>query len=149
MMYEGDHICVERRGIAVRRVKEVEPSPLIESYLRLRLPPAPDSPMKDPSLIYARGSRTFLVDDVGMLHKGVLELDGYQDVHIAFWDRILVGRERLCRSMAELVASEAGRAGVWTAIPDDARATVAFAKRVGFVEYSKAETIVVLVCLVT
>lgn len=142
-------VCDERRGTVIRRVLEVEASPTIEQYLRSKLPEPSKSPIKDVAHIYSFGARLFLVDDVGMMMKGTLEHKGLYDVHIGFWDLVLRGREDMCREIAFAVAEDAGTNGVWTAIPLSARATLAFAKRVGFVEESQYETVSLLTMLVT
>lgn len=82
--------------------------------------------------MYKDGVRIFLVDRVGILIQGPTRWEGLPDVHIIFWDKVLRGREEMCARMARLGAREAGVPGVWTAIPQSARATLAFARRVGF-----------------
>lgn len=149
-MFERMFACHERRGSVMRRVVEVEPSALVEKYLSDRLPQkANQSPIKDLSHIYSRGARTFLVDDVGVMLKGIVNYSGMCDVHIGFWDCILNGRESMCRDMAAEVAEAAGLPGVWTAIPLSARATLAFAKRVGFVEQGQSDSVSILTLLIT
>lgn len=143
-MVDLEFACDERRGYVVRHVLEVEATPMAEMYLRLHLDDMPSSPMKDISHIYSYGARLFLVDDVGMMLKGTIDFGGLVDVHIGFWDRVLRGREQMCRYMAELVAHDAGIRGVWTAMPPSARATLAFAKRIGFTEASHNDSAVVL-----
>jgi hypothetical protein len=109
-------------------------------------PPIP-SPLKDVRRIFSEGTRIFLVGDVGVLIKGALELEGMPDVHVGFWDRILAGREEMCYTVAAMVARDARVKGVWTAIPKASRATLAFAKRVGFKttrETSDTELLVLL-----
>lgn len=132
MMLELDVVCDEKRGQVVRRVLEVEASLMTELYLRTHLPPMPNSPIKDVSFIYSNGARIFLVDDVGVMLKGTIDMYGMPDVHVAFWDKILCGRESMAREVALIVAEDAGARGVWTAIPLTSRATIAFARRVGF-----------------
>lgn len=108
--------------------------------------------MKDIAHIYSPGARLFLVDDVGLMLKGCFQSGGLYDVHIGFWDLVLRGRELMCRAMARRVAEDAGARGVWTAIPIEARATLAFAKRVGFIEQSQSSqsgSVSVLTLLVT
>lgn len=117
---------------AIRRVVEVQPSQALEDYLRKELPPESKTPIKDVTMIWTRGVRIWLVDAVGVLIQGFIVNEGLIDVHIAFWDRRLRGREAMCRAMAAVAAHEGGYPGVWTAIPEDARTTLAFAKRVGF-----------------
>jgi hypothetical protein len=145
-----EFVCRERYGTHLRHVREVEATLEIEEYLRERLPPNPsETPMKSLEHIYSKGSRLFLVDDVGMMLAGVLELDEMRDVHICFWDRVLWGREFLCRSMAERVAREGELRGVWTAVPWTSRATLAFARRVGFAMHKQLPEAALLTMLIT
>lgn len=123
--------CKERRGTFERNVFEVEPSKPLREYLRLKLAPIP-SPVKDLSKLTEPGVRTILVDNVGVIIQGTTLLYGVPDVHIGFWDRILVGREQMCYHVGLMLARDAGVDALWTAIPMEARATLAFARRVGF-----------------
>jgi len=140
--------CQERDGLYIRHVNEVEPSDALRKYLEERLPPAA-SPIKNLDHIYSKGMRIFLVDDVGVLIKGVIEYDDMVDVHVGFWDKRLRGREAMCRTVAVQLAREESYRGVWTALPHEARATIAFAKRVGFLEIRKTRSVVVMAMLVT
>lgn len=141
--FEGQFICHEKHGTVLRTVLEIEPSFVTEAYLSEKLSGVP-GPMKDLNHIYSYGARLFLVDDVGMLFKGTIEFEGMPDVHIGFWDRVLRGREEMCRSMVEWFIQEEHVPGLWTAMPPSARATLAFAKRVGFTEYAASDSAVVL-----
>lgn len=123
--------CPEPGCERIRMVTEVEPDQAVEMYLRVKLEGMP-TPVKDYAHLHRDGVRVFMVDDVGVLIQGFVPLDGLIDVHIAFWDKRLRGRELLCRKMAECVAHEGGYPGVWTAIPETSRTVVAFARRVGF-----------------
>jgi hypothetical protein len=140
--------CEERRGTRIRRVEEVRPSIELEEYLRHRLP-RDRSPIKNLEMIWSVGVRIFLVDDIGVMLKGPLEYIGLPDVHIAFWDKILNGREAMCRSMAQKIAEESHARGVFTAISKTGRATIAFARRVGFRISHTGETSLVLTMLFT
>lgn len=142
-----EFLCYERYGPVLRGVTEVSPSPMVEAYLRSKLLPYA-TPIKDLSHIYSKGARIFLVDDVGMMMKGTIDYNGMPDVHVGFWDKILRGRESMAREVALMVAEDAGSRGVWTAIPAEARATLAFAKRVGF-ETNKEINQLVLLSLIT
>lgn len=78
-------------------------------------------------------NKFFEVDNVGLI--AVLTTDGWTNlahVHITFWDQRLRGREGLCRSLAEWVTRFTDKV-LFTQIPEDRRALVAFATRVGFV----------------
>lgn len=72
------------------------------------------------------------VDDVGVLGVGTTMIDNHVDVHVTFWDRVLRGRERLCRQACEWAIEQRQAEGAYTAIPASSHATIAFAKRVGF-----------------
>ena len=137
-------LCEGRRGTKVRHVREVKASLLLEKYLQSKLLVPEESPMKSLSHIYSSGTRLFLVDDVGLIVKGVIKYEHMPDVHVAFWDKIMVGREYMCHSMAQLLAKDAEARGVWTAIPSSSRATLAFAKRVGFEEVHRSGHLVML-----
>ena len=145
MMFQACYRCPERRGLVGRTVREIEPTEQLEAYLQDRF--AGVVSFGKLTRIYDKASRVFLVDDVGVLFKGPLEIDGLPDVHIAFWDRILVGREEMCYDVARIVAEDASAPGVWTAMPKTAKATLAFAKRVGFTVVNETSTLYVLVCL--
>lgn len=147
-MFSERFVCEERRGTRVRLVIEVFPSLSLEQYLFDRIPQRA-SPLKDIELIWSDTVRLFLVDDVGVLMKGPLEFQGMPDVHVVFWDKVLVGRESMCRSVAQRVAEDCGAKGVFTATPLDARTVIAFAKRMGFQQVSEANGVVVLSMLFT
>jgi hypothetical protein len=132
----------------LREVREVHPSRYLEAHLSSRLATIP-TPFRDLSLIYSPDVRIFLVDDVGLLAKGPLWFNQMPDVHVGFWDRILAGREAMCRELAQIVAQDAGAQGVWTAIPKEARATLAFAKRTGFRAFLETPQAVALSLLFT
>jgi hypothetical protein len=85
--------------------------------------------------------RLYQVDDVGLMGVGPTLYRGMPDVHITFWDKRLRGREGLCRAVAYMVMGELEVPGLYTPIPATARATLAFAKRVGFrvVDYQRGK----------
>lgn len=147
-MYSGLFVCEERRGTRIRKVAEVQATFQLELYLQERLPKV-RSPIKDLGMIWSRGARMFLVDDVGLLFKGVLDFNGLPDVHVVFWDKIMRGRETMCRSVAQMVAEDAGAGGVFTLMPADARVVRAFAKRVGFEQVTEGRGVVVMMMLFT
>ena len=142
-MIEGLYVCDERRGTRLRRVKEVEPSQPVEEWLR-KMMPKDALPMKDPGMIFNPKVRTLLVDSVGAIVQGPLDYEGMPDVHVVFWDLVLVGREAMCRSIAKRFIEDAGSYGVFTAIPRTSRATLAFAKRVGFKSVHESDHIELL-----
>lgn len=147
-MFSSLFVCEERRGTHIRRVQEVEPSVQVEKYLRARLPEK-HSPLKDVGMIWSRGARLFLVDHVGLMFKGTIDWNGKPDVHVVFWDKVLRGREVMCRSMAQMVAEDAGAPGVFTLMPEDARVVIAFAKRIGFKVDAEGQGVVVMSMLFT
>lgn len=81
----------------------------------------------DPSKVY------FLVDDVGII-AAVPDGLGAAHVHITFWDRRLRGREGLCREVAKWLLQNLHLMVLWTVIPKKSKTTLAFAKRLGFIE---------------
>lgn len=137
------YYCPEPDGARMRRVVEVQMNDWLRSYLTNQLP-LDHSPIKDLDMLYHEAVRVFLVDSVGVLIQGFVEMNGLIDVHVGFWDRRLRGREAMCRSMAANVMSDGGWPGVWTPIPRMSAATLAFAKRVGFVEVGESAGTVVL-----
>lgn len=86
----------------------------------------------EPNRIY------WLVDDVGLIFA-VFDTEHSANVHITFWDRRLRGREGLCRGLARMVLDRPGMCYLHTAIPEGSRATLAFAKRIGFEPILKDE----------
>jgi hypothetical protein len=84
----------------------------------------------------------FQVDNVGLI--AVMPWDTRAlHCHIAFWDKRLRGRERLCRNLAEFVVGVT-RKHLVTAIPEDRRVVIAFAKRAGFEISHRRNGVVVL-----
>lgn len=125
-------ICRERRGTAYRTVREVTATREVVWHLMEKLDPL-TAPSKDLRLLDDPRIRILLIDDVGVIIQGpLLSWRGWPDVHIGFWDKILVGREEMCYVVGSILAEDAKVDGLWTAIPKEARATLAFAKRVGF-----------------
>lgn len=91
----------------------------------------PLPPWQTLGLFYEANRLYWLVDDVGLIFA-IFDSDHSAGVHITFWDRRLRGREYLCRSLAELVLERPGMCYLHTSIPETSRATLAFAKRIGF-----------------
>ena len=84
--------------------------------------------------VYRQPERTtWLVDDVGLI-IAVRDKPHRAQVHIVFWDRRLRGREVLCRGVADYAIHRWHLAYICTTIPETSRATLEFAKRVGFEE---------------
>src|SRR3954471_18138444 len=116
-MYIGSFKCLERRGKVQRLVEEVTPDPQVIWDLMVKLSPL-SSPMKDLRMLQDPRVRLLLVDDVGVLIQGPLkDYRGWPDVHIGFWDRILVGREEMCYIVGRQLAADAHVPGLWTAVP--------------------------------
>lgn len=140
-MFELAVLCVEKHGTHSRIVTEVGHSRAVHSYVVSFAPELKGQVEKF--------RRIFLVDDVGVLAQGPLMMHGFPDVHIHFWDKILRGRESMCLLMLEVVATDAGARGVFTAIPKASRVTLAFAKRLGFEQVLEDDRAVVLERLIT
>lgn len=81
--------------------------------------------LTDPSLEILR------VDDVGVVVLDDKQSE-YGRVHITFWDKRLRGREYLCKRIAQVWIDKYRYDYVYTSIPSESRAVIAFAKRVGF-----------------
>lgn len=139
--------CNERDGLHEREIRKLENDIAIIADLVDCVKKVPNFLYHSPArefenyrLFLNDSNQTFLVDDVGVLvaipcHCGA-------EVHITFWDGRLRGREELCRKVADGLL----RQFKWlvTAIPTDRLALIAFAKRVGFVELSRQDDIVVM-----
>lgn len=130
--------CVERGQTILREVTPFVPSP--ETALEIY------DKVKDKASMFSLDGRTgpkaltsllnpahhfWLVDDVGLLCVASYE-PGMGHAHITFWDCILRGREELVRSMARQSMRDMKLSLLYTAIPAASRATLAFAKRIGF-----------------
>lgn len=145
-LYVGMFGCNERRGDKLRRVQEVIPSEPLIGYLRRELEDTPAA-LEGIERLLIPGARVFLVDTVGAIFVGTQYINGMPDMHVAFWDKVLNGREHMCRNMAKMIAYDARSAGVWTAIPRESRATLAFAQRVGFKDFGGMGPVAALVLL--
>ena len=137
--------CQERRGLFLREVIETHWSRKLQSYLEYRLAGLPEI-VQNLTLVQHPDSRIFLVDDVGFLLKGPLWYLDMPDVHCVFWDRVLRGRESMCRDMCKLVSD---KGGVWTASPVGSRIALEFARRIGFRATEFRQEVVVLTMLFT
>lgn len=87
------------------------------------------------SILFDDQTDVYLVDHVGAIlvcKQPVLFKPGAAHVHVTFWDKILRGREELCRQLANLVIEQERFWYLWTAIPENAGAIRFFARRVGF-----------------
>lgn len=131
--------CPERRGTRERTVRRVDLAVHDVLFIQNKLRGLPSMfslvPMTDAKPIWRAidaGWDFLAVDDVGLLGIGRTYHNALIDVHISFWDQVLRGREQLCRQAAEYARQLREAEGVYTAIPVSAKATIAFAKRVGF-----------------
>ena len=102
-----------------------------------------ESKVKDLADLYDSRNVVWQVDNVGIVYLAGLA-EGKAHVHITFWDKRLRGREELARQLAREAMAEFGFHTLVTAIPPASRATLAFAKRVGFKVYSLADEYVLL-----
>lgn len=136
--------CYEKGGPVWRSVTILERS--IESMMSLvdKLQTVPSFlPAENPYSVFLDERNTFfLVSDVGML--AVLPYsEQVLHCHITFWDKRLRGREDLCRSVAQFVSGISKKLLI-TAVPEQNRTVLAFAKRVGFEEGSRNNGVVIL-----
>lgn len=138
-------LCREDSQEIYREVRQLDTNDHIlvtEVYLRqLQLfkdlgRPLP--PWQTLGLLYEPNRIYWVVDDVGLIFA-IFDTDHSANVHITFWDRRLRGREGLCRALAQLVLDRPGMCYLHTAIPKTSRATLAFAKRVGFEQVMEDE----------
>lgn len=122
-----------------------DPKEILEVFDRLKSTPsflARDAKLRpvalvellNPDVIY------YLVDDVGMVAIYPDSIHASAHAHITFWDKRLRGRETLCREIAREVMKTWRLEFIWTVIPFDARATLAFAKRMGFWVFKEFDT---------
>jgi hypothetical protein len=138
--------CFEKRGLVMRKVWIIRPDQSDVGWIfeRLRGLPSMFSSIelvshKQLEKLFDKSITYLLVDDVGMMSVGssIVSIEGvyHVDVHIVFWDRVLRGREELCRRAAQWAANYRYCGGVWTPIPTSSKTVIAFAKRVGFEAY--------------
>ncbi len=133
--------CDERRGAVVRRVQEAIKTDLLYDWLWEHIQGIPNFLRNDPAdlekgemvwWLEQHTTHIYLVDTVGAVIVLVQDPAVTAHVHITFWDKILVGREELCRELSRRVLREKNLSYLHTSIPIGARATMAFARRVGF-----------------
>jgi hypothetical protein len=91
----------------------------------------PEPPLEEIASFCQPQRTTWLVDDVGLVFAD-RDLPWRASVHIVFWDGRLRGRETLCRGLADYAIHRWDLSYICTNIPKTSRATLAFAKRVGF-----------------
>lgn len=132
-------LCKERSGEIIRRARYLRDhlDDAVYVYHRLRGLPSMFSATPLESLqpirkAFEQGWQILAIDDVGLVAVGTDMVEEYIDVHITFWDRVLRGREDLARVAIGWALDVTEAQGVYTAIPSSSKATIAFAKRVGF-----------------
>lgn len=104
--------------------------------------------LKDVSNIFVRGYSTailehllshaanyWLIGEVGMVSVWPFATS-QAHIHVTFWDKRLRGREQLARDFAGHIMKQQGIAVLWTAVPFERPATIAWAKRVGFLDWN-------------
>lgn len=91
----------------------------------------PEPPLSTVELYRQPERLSWLVDDVGLIFA-VQDRPTRANVHIVFWDRILRGREVLCRGLSDYIIHKWRLAYICTSIPETSRPTLEFAKRIGF-----------------
>jgi len=96
------------------------------------------------SIVEAPDAVAFLVDKIGILVVNGILPGKYGVAHITFWDRVLEGREQLCREVAQFVMACAGLQFLLTTIPQNRQRLLEFARSVGFVPVEFTESLVVL-----
>lgn len=129
-----EHLCKEKNGAVWRTVwmpkvtipwatEMVEKTSKVSNFL------PKDNPF---TVLLDNKNKFFQVDNVGLI--AVLHMEGYQllHVHVTFWDGRLRGREGLCRALSIFVENMTEKF-LFTQIPAEYRALIAFAKRVGYV----------------
>lgn len=132
--------CHERDGTVLRTATMVKANLAKLDKIYLKVKDLPNFITAEPGAIKYRDLFSLLepnvalleVDDVGVIVVRYHPKEECADVHITFWDRRLRGRESLCRAVADYLMDFLKVRGLFTAIPGDSRATLAFARRVGF-----------------
>jgi hypothetical protein len=149
-------ICRERRGNRLRTVVPMAKNEVIYDWLYEKIAKIPNFVLDQPGDVTREDMdwwlsqpevEAFLVDDVGIvvvMHNFIART---AHVHITFWDRILVGREELCRELSRRVFAWYTLLNMYTVIPESSRAVMAFAHRVGFRTVMKKGESLVLVLL--
>lgn len=139
--------CDEKEGVKVREVKPLDRSPthLLEVYAKLRgvrscFSGSEGEFLTNPEIVIVE------VDNVGIVAMdGLDRVENGGRVHVTFWDGRLRGREHLCRRIAEMWMDEYKLYYLYTDIPKEYRAVIAFCKRVGFLPFNEDEKFVSLV----
>lgn len=84
--------------------------------------------------LFDRNNMIFQVGEAGVIGVANIERGHSAEVHVTFWDGMLRGKEKVCRQVAEVLVDKFQLEILYTRIPEYRLTTIAFAKRVGFVE---------------
>lgn len=137
--------CFEA-GKEVRRAVYIMPrtvSKILEIHSRMQRVPNFLPKLNTLGIFLDENNTFFEIDDVGVIALLPLPEGLGAHCHITFWDKRLRGRESLCRALAEMVV-ELRKESLFTAIPEESRTVLAFARRVGFRDWQAKEGIVTL-----
>jgi hypothetical protein len=74
----------------------------------------------------------FMIDNVGLFAVDLV-IPSMPNVHVTYWDKRLRGRERLVAAICDWLLEYLNVPAVFTQMPAASKATLAYAKRVGFV----------------
>jgi len=139
--------CEERTGRILRTVLEMEKDEALIWWIFDRIRGIPNFITHDPSKFtfesmlwcFLPTIKLYLIDDVGtaLLQKHSKTV---ADIHITFWDKVLRGREQLCIAALRQITGEEHLSSLSTSIPLTSRATLAFAKRLGFKSISQPDS---------
>lgn len=131
-----EHLCKEKDGAVWRGVRLVQPSIDWANSMIEKMHDVPNflSKSNPYTELFDHRNLFFQVDEVGLI--AVINLPQYdrlRHVHVTFWDGRLRGREGLCKTLATWVVN-LSNVILFTQIPEDRKALLAFAERVGFVQ---------------
>lgn len=140
-------VCHEGEKAVLREVRRFIPSPegVLWLYDQMRQVPnfhSANKPLRVDVLraMMATEDQYYTVDDVGVICVCKPDVDS-ACVHMTFWDRRLRGREALCRMLSSYVLNTLELNYLWTAVPLTSRTVIAFAKRVGFVDFGHSDSV--------
>jgi hypothetical protein len=103
------------------------------------------------SVVSQPGSAFFVVrdtetdDEVGLLGVVNIKQGYFGEAHITFWDGKLNGKAAVCRDAARLVMESCSLHFLLTYIPEDLRAVIGFARKVGFIPLERRPGVETLV----
>lgn len=128
--------CLEKGGSVLRsfRLADKTTAGILELVEKIQRAPNFFSDSGNPYLwLLDEKTMIYLIDDVGTVV--IRPCRGYDgEAHVTFWDRRMRGREALCRQIGQDFLLQRGLSicSLFTAVPVDRRAVIAFSKRVGF-----------------